>query len=223
MGDRSKAIFKNLTPAAPAFIYLLFAVGVVCHVLEPTRDLLLTMTPYFLFFMAMIVLLPQALHRNWKLFIWAAPVLIATFLIEVIGVRTGLVFGHYEYGGTLGTHVLGVPPVIGLNWVLVMLGAILLAGRLTRRPLPMAFLSGMLAVVFDLAMEPVAIELDYWTWDNVAVPLQNYIAWGVIAFMISLAYSWAKIDASGKRGSLLEHFFLVQVLFFAFLHLFLAL
>lgn len=223
MEERIRAIFKHLTPAAPAFIYILFAVGVVCHLLEPTRDLLLAMTPYFLFFMAIVVLFPQALHRNWKLFIWAAPVLIATFMIEVIGVRTGLVFGHYEYGGTLGTHVLGVPPVIGLNWVLVMLGAILLAGRLTRRPLPMALMSGMLAVVFDLAMEPVAIELDYWTWDNVAVPLQNYIAWGVIAFMISLAYSRAKIDASGKKGALLEHFFLVQVLFFAFLHLFLAL
>ncbi len=223
MGDRSKTVFKHLTPAAPAFIYILFAVGVICHLLEPTRDLLLTMTPYFLLFMAIIVLLPQALHRNWKLFIWAGPVLFATFMIEVLGVRTGLVFGRYEYGGTLGAHILGVPPVIGLNWVLVMLGAILLAGRVTKRPLPMALLSGVLAVVFDLVMEPVAIELDYWTWDNVAVPLQNYIAWGVIAFMISLAYSWAKVDASGKKGALLEHFFLVQVLFFAFLVLFLVL
>jgi putative membrane protein len=181
------------------------------------------MTPYFLLFMAIIVLLPQALHRNWKLFIWALPILIATFMIEVLGVRTGLIFGRYEYGGTLGVHILGVPPVIGLNWVLVMLGAILLAGRVTKRPLPMALLSGVLAVVFDLVMEPVAIELDYWTWDNVAVPLQNYIAWGVIAFMISLAYSWAKVDAGGRRGALLEHFFLVQVLFFAFLVLFLVL
>ena len=219
MGEGSKAVFKYLTPAAPAFIYILFAVGVVCHVLEPTRDLLLTMTPYFLLFMSIIVLLPQALYRNWGLFLWAAPVLLATFMIESIGVGTGLVFGHYDYGPTLGRHLLGVPPVIGLNWVLVMLGAILLSGRMTKKPLPKALLSGALAVIFDLVMEPVAIELDYWTWDNVSVPLQNYVAWGVIAFVISMTYSWAKVDASGKRGVLLEHFFLVQVLFFTLLNL----
>jgi putative membrane protein len=222
MAERSGAFFKHITPAAPAIIYILFGVGVIGHLLEPTRDLLLAMTPYFLLFMAIFVLLPQVLRKNKKLFLWAAPVLISTFFIEALGVRTGLVFGAYEYGPTLGRHVLDVPPVIGLNWVIVMLGAILLAGRITRRAFPRALISGALAVFFDLVMEPVAIELDYWTWDNVAVPLQNYIAWGVIAFVISLAYSWARVDASEKRGSLLEHFFMVQVLFFALLDLLLV-
>jgi putative membrane protein len=133
-----------------------------------------------------------------------------------------MIFGHYEYGPTLGRHILDVPPVIGLNWVLVMLGAILLAGRVTRRAFPRALLAGALAVIFDIVMEPVAIHLDYWTWDNVAVPLQNYVAWGVIGLVISLSYSWARVDASERRGSLLEHFLLVQVLFFALLVLFLV-
>ncbi len=41
------------------------------------------------------------------------------FFVEVVGIRTGLLFGHYEYGATLGTQWLGVPLLIGLNWLML--------------------------------------------------------------------------------------------------------
>ena len=50
--------------------------------------------------------------------------------VEVIGVRTGMLFGHYEYGTVFGPRVLGVPWLIGMNWFLVLSGAMALAGNL---------------------------------------------------------------------------------------------
>ena len=38
-------------------------------------------------------------------------------LAEIIGVQTGILFGSYAYGETLGLKIFGAPLVIGLNWV----------------------------------------------------------------------------------------------------------
>ena len=38
------------------------------------------------------------------------------FLVEVIGVNYGIIFGNYTYGKVLGFKVLNVPLMIGVNW-----------------------------------------------------------------------------------------------------------
>ena len=56
---------------------------------------------------------------------------------EAVGVRTGAIFGAYSYGDVLGARLLAVPPVIGFNWTLTLLGALLLGRRCPpRRPGP---------------------------------------------------------------------------------------
>ena len=40
------------------------------------------------------------------------------FIFEIIGVKTGLIFGHYKYCNGLGTKVFDVPLIISLNWAL---------------------------------------------------------------------------------------------------------
>ena len=37
-------------------------------------------------------------------------------LVEAVGVATGVPFGRYEYTGTLGPQLLGVPLVVPLAW-----------------------------------------------------------------------------------------------------------
>ncbi|HYG49573.1 MAG TPA: carotenoid biosynthesis protein, partial [Flavobacteriales bacterium] len=41
--------------------------------------------------------------------------------VEIIGVKTQLVFGHYQYTSILGTPVMNVPVVIGLNWGMLIM------------------------------------------------------------------------------------------------------
>jgi putative membrane protein len=56
-----------------------------------------------------------------------------------------------------------------------------------------AFLTALGAVLFDVVLEPVAMALDYWQWRGDAVPLQNYLAWFVIAFAFSFLYRKMRI------------------------------
>ena len=88
---------------------------------------------------------------------------------------------------------LGVPLVIALNWTLLILFTNMIANRLVSLPLLAAFLASLFIAVYDFAIEPVAIKLDYWQWTAVDVPLQNYIAWGIVAFLFSIPLQYFRI------------------------------
>ena len=99
----------------PAIIYIMFGVGVIGHIVPLTHDLMIFLTPFFLFGMGIFVIHPTILKKDFKGLSWIFITYLVTFTIEVIGVRTGLVFGKYTYGPTLGSHFLEVPVVIGFN------------------------------------------------------------------------------------------------------------
>lgn len=180
---------------------------------------MLALTPWFLWGSGLAVVAaavgPSGL-RPWL--VWAVPVLALTFGLEVLGVATGAVFGAYRYGPVLGWHLAAVPPVIGFNWVLVVWGVH--AGL--RRWLPdlpagiRIAAAALLCVGFDVLLEPVAVRLNYWVWDGGAIPLQNYLAWGVIA---AVAAWWAERRADLPRGPLPTLNVLFQAVFFAGLQL----
>jgi putative membrane protein len=52
--------------------------------------------------------------------------------LEVVGVKTGLIFGEYKYGSTLGIKLFEVPLIIGFNWVFVILGSISISRLITK-------------------------------------------------------------------------------------------
>lgn len=168
----------------------LYLVGILSHLWPPTRQLMAAMTPYFLFATgaaALILALPK--ERRWVFLAWVLLSYLVTFALEAIGVATGKVFGVYEYGLVLGAHILGVPPVIGFNWVMIILA---FAGAFARLPGGRIYgpiLAAAAATAFDWIMEPVAIGLGYWTWEGGDIPFQNYAAWFLIALAISAAYS----------------------------------
>jgi putative membrane protein len=176
---------------------------------------MLAMTPGVLLFMGLFVMHPDFLDRNWKFLWWALIIYIITFSLEALGVATGLVFGDYEYGDTLGFKALAVPMVIGFNWVLVVLGALTITKRIVSHPLQVALFTAALTTAFDFVMEPVAIAFDYWSWAAVDPPLHNYVAWFVISFAVALTFEHFKLTT---RNTLYIHYFLVQLVFFAVLN-----
>jgi putative membrane protein len=173
------------------------------------------MTPGVLLFMGLFVMHPEFLERNARFLVWALVIYVITFSLEALGVATGMVFGDYEYGDTLGPKALAVPVVIGFNWVLVVLGALTLTKRVVSHPLQVALFTAALTTAFDFVMEPVAIALDYWTWAAFEPPLHNYVAWFVISFAVALTFEHLKV---GTKNTLYIHYFLVQLVFFAVLN-----
>lgn len=167
---------------------VLFAVGAAGHAAEPTLPWMLVLTPWFSLLTGLLVAAPSVAAGGWRFGVWVAAAYAFTFLAEAAGVATGAVFGEYAYGPTLGWAWRGVPLIIAFNWVMVVNGAVFLAGRALppglggwRRPV-IVLLAGAIAAAFDFIMEPVAIRLDYWHWaGDGSIPFRNYAAWFVLA------------------------------------------
>lgn len=137
-------------------------------------------------------------------------------IVEIIGVSSGLIFGEYSYGDNLGFKVGGVPLLIGFNWLLLTIGARDLVSFLKLKSFLAFSLSAVLIVLLDFLIEPVAIKFDYWTWQNVEVPVQNYIMWGLIAFVMQYILAFNSIKTDRKLS---VYFFISQVIFFGILNL----
>jgi len=211
--------------ALAALVSVLFAVGTAAHLWPPTLPLMQAMTPWFLLLCGVAVIAPAVRAEGARLALWGLLAWAATFGLEALGVATGLVFGAYEYGTVLGPMALEVPLIIAFNWVLVVHGAFVLARRVSRNAVAATVLTGLFATAFDWVMEPAAIRLGYWTWDGGDIPLQNYLAWFLIAAAAAIARTLADRDRTGKDGKTRPGDFIalawlaVQAVFFALLRL----
>ncbi len=170
-------------------------------------------------------------NQDKRLFVWLAIAYAFTFIMEALGVATGAIFGEYAYGPTMWFQWLGVPFVIALNWCVLTLacneviirlfsrkteteaGQSNIAYRISHIAYPA--LAGVLTAGYDILIEPVAISLDYWQWAAGDIPLQNYLAWAAIAFLISLPLYVFRIRF---RSPVLLVYFLAQLFFFVVLN-----
>jgi uncharacterized membrane protein len=137
--------------------------------------------------------------RNIVAFILITVVI--SFISEVIGVATGLVFGAYHYTDLLGPKLLGVPPMIQIGYLAtgyasVMMGRVILSlpGPVTGRAILAASLAGAFIMVsWDVAMDPYQSTVTGdWIWHDgggyFGVPLHNYAGWFGTVFAFMLVY-----------------------------------
>lgn len=107
-------------------------------------------------------------------------------LVEIVGVQTGFPFGAYYYTPLLGWSVAGVPLLIGINWFLLAIGILSGLNQVLRSSsiYLKSFCAAALMMGLDLLIEPFAIEHGLWVWESNEVPIQNYLAWYIISFII---------------------------------------
>lgn len=199
---------------------LLIAVAVLFHIIGFTgigilhNGLISSATPFHLLLMAGLLL--ASYSNEIKQFAkWAAIAYLIGFVAEAAGVHTGLVFGHYSYGTVLGPKLSGVPLLIGMNWVVVLIGAIAVASKISDKPLQQSLIAAAVATAYDWVMEPVAVKLGYWQWQNGVIPMYNYLCWFIISLRIALLANKMKITANNFSLWL----FLVQLVFFILLRI----
>ena len=128
-----------------------------------------------------------------------------SFAFEHVGVKTGLIFGHYHYTEVLRPKLLGtVPVVIPLAYFMViypsyMMTNLILRGRPTGKfqgtvaILLASLITGMTMTAWDLVMDPVMVhEVKAWVWEQggnyFGIPFQNFAGWTLTTFTASVAY-----------------------------------
>lgn len=196
------------------FLLRIFIFGIIFNLIPATREFAQALSPLMLLIIGLFTIWPEIKNYETKFFAYLLIIFFTTIAIEAIGTTTGLIFGQYYYGQVLGFKVFEVPLIIGLNWVVVILGSTYLASRVTKNKFLLASLAGLIAVFFDFFLEPNAIKLGYWTWPNNIIPLQNYVAWFFITFAFSFVYlQFFRLRETARAGWCMVY----QIGFFAVL------
>jgi putative membrane protein len=191
-----------------------YLVGVAGFTIEPLRTLFQFLTPFGML-AATILLLAFHEPRNFKSGLIFATIAISGFVVELIGVNTGILFGTYEYGPTLGLKIWNTPLTIGLNWlVLVYCVASLLRPIRDNWYFPVA--GAMAMVAFDWIMEPVAVATEMWSWSGAQIPLKNYLDWFLVSGALFLIIRIFKVELNNRLAGWL---LLMQAVFFLLLNL----
>ena len=172
------------------------------------ESVFLELTPIHLIFTFILI----SLYLAKKEFLLIFSVIFSlTFIIECIGVNTGLLFGEYYYGDTLGYKLFKTPIIIGLNWIILIIASRGFVNRFTNNNLLQIIFSSLIMVLLDFLIEPVAIRLNFWTWENNIIPIQNYLMWFLVAFVMQWIISYKSQLLSNKLSFVL---LLSQFLFF---------
>ncbi len=149
-----------------------------------------------LFLEGFLLILAAMLLFGWKRGLLAGLlVILLSSIVETTGVNTGFPFGLYHYTQVLFPQLPGgVPFAVMFAWTLIVFGSYSWVARTTTHQhlsLPAVLLGGLLAMLLDLEIEPVATYLEhYWQWlapgnlNYYGVPLANFVAWFVTASLL---------------------------------------
>ncbi len=181
---------KKLKAFAILWIVMVHFFGIIGVYFLP--DWFLPATPLIILVSAISVLLRFEKYRQSRVSAFIV-IAVLSFLVEVYGVQTGNLFGTYSYGENLGWKLFGVPLIIGVNWAALLM----VAQQLTTHYIVVnnrffsAISVGLLMTSFDLLLEVLAPQFDFWSFTHMNYPpIQNFIAWFGVSFCFGL-YSYS--------------------------------
>lgn len=222
MSTSSEKLFLVLNPdktghqkIALISLSIVYFFGILGLVYLPTRPFFEAATPFSLIFTCLLLF---SFHQGWN-YAFLSFVIItfaSGFLVEVAGVHTGVIFGSYTYGKTLGIQLWEVPLMIGINWLLLVYASGSVATKFSDNIFINSLLGSIIMVLLDFFIEPVAIELDFWQWQEGKIPFQNFVGWFVTAFLLQLLFHSLKFD---KKNILAKYVLFVQAIFFIILQI----
>lgn len=201
---------------AIGILCILYGVGVVALSLKVHPDFVLLTPLNLLISLALLLWRHRVWNRSLQIFLLLC--YLAGFLVEMVGVQTGLLFGQYEYHQVLGPKLFATPLLIGVNWVILVYSSAVLLNYVAGKAhwLLKTTAAAAIMVALDVLIEPVAVALNFWTWEDGIIPLQNYIAWYGLSFLlIALFYRLL----GNTRNKVAVALLLLQFLFFGILNL----
>lgn len=195
---------------SPHILFIFHFLGVLLFLYNPQSAQLSFLT---IILCGVLIILHEKEKGNYLVYLAIA---LAGYTVEVIGVNTQYLFGAYSYGNSLGFELFNVPPLIGLNWLVIVISGASIARRLFQKQALWftALVSSVICTLLDIIIEPVAIKFNFWQWDSGSIPIYNYVCWLILSFFFSLFYLKFRTHTN-KIGAYVYGFW---VLFFSILN-----
>ena len=191
-------------------LFILHLVGGVALSMDSVKSIFLALTPFNLALTFGLLIWGND-DFSFNFFKVISVLFLIGFFVEVLGVYSGLLFGEYHYGKTLGFQFLEVPLIIGVNWVLLVVSSFAVSSYFVSNSILKVVFPSIIMVLIDLMIEPVAIRLDFWHWQAEIIPLQNYLMWFLVALSMNWILTFNRFKFNVKLGFGL---LISQVLFF---------
>ena len=195
------------------FLILVYFSGAIGFVLNP--GFFSPFTPFTLLFTCFVFLIHQPI-TNFNYVLTFCLVVLIGFIVEVAGVKTGLVFGEYHYGEALGFSFLGVPLIISVNWGLLINAGNIISNSFSKNIIIKSICASVIITSVDFLMEQVVASLNFWYFKDNLAGFHNYIGWFIVSFLISLLFQ-KNLNCGNKKiaGSII----LLQVFFFGLIYI----
>jgi len=196
------------------FLFIIYFVGIVGSFLPLWRNTVLPLSPITLLlsFLALIYTTPAPKKPIFLFILFSA---IIGFVVELIGIHTGYLFGNYHYQQNLGVKIAEVPIVISINWALITLGAAQIAALISENKYARIVLAASVMLLFDIIMEPVAIKSQFWTWSGGIIPTYNYVSWFLVGIFLQVIYFQKIVH---RTNNVLVFLFTFMMIFFIVLN-----
>lgn len=164
----------------------------------------------------MILLIAFIPEGSANMLRWYILVAVIGFSIELLGVRTGVIFGVYQYGGSLGPKIAEVPLMIAVNWWITTVCSYHLADKLSKNIYLGSIIGALIMTGLDALIEPMAPRLDFWAFAGGIAPIRNYIGWFGVGFMLQFLGRTLQVPSFNPLAPTV---FLLQIALFIVLNL----
>ena len=155
---------SNTTSKISVFIIWLFHLCGMVGISYGNKDFFLAFTPINLFISFVLLFVNQKQLESKELKS-AFLIFFIGMVSEILGVNYGLIFGDYVYLDNLGVKILGVPVLIGVNWIILTFITGSLSSFIFKNKYVSILMGAILMIGLDLLIEPVAPLLGFWIFD----------------------------------------------------------
>ncbi len=171
------------------------------------------LTPIMLFITAGMIWVDSKTNNKlgWPV---AIIVILAGYLIEIIGVHFPEIFGSYKYGEMMGWKFFEAPPIIGVEWLIIVWGSFAMATPFQVHPVLKWLFAALIGTGLFWAIEPVARHYSLWTWYEATIPFRNYGLRFILLFIFAALFEKYPLMAKPRLG---QTAIICQILFFIWL------
>ena len=167
--------FKWIDWVVVVLVMVFYTYGAFGLAREETRELYTSLTPLVLLSSLFILCIYDRSPKHIKALIYILSVVIVSFCVELLGVATGVIFGEYGYGTSLGPKIAGTPLLIGINWIFLVYATAAIQAPLGRGVITTIVIPTLLMLGYDVIMEQVAPMMQMWSWEGEVFPCKTIL------------------------------------------------